>query len=540
MITHPHCVVLAILDGWGIAPQGSGNAISQAKTPNLDGLSAAFVHTQLIAHGESVGLPKREPGNTETGHLNIGAGRIVYQDLPRINMSIADGSFFQNKTIIAALDHSRNNKSNLHILGLIGGGGVHSDISHLFAILRLCHEHQSQNVFLHLFTDGRDSPPTSSRDYISQVAATMKRESIGQIATIMGRYYAMDRDFRWDRTAKAYNCLVNGQGKSAQSIEQAISDSYTANITDEFIEPTSINNSPRIKNDDAVIFFNFRIDRPRQLTKAFVLPDFATAGNITGFDPYAIEFLKTHNIDATMASRPKPFQRDTALQNLFFVTMTEYEKNLPVQTAFPPQIIDYPLGRVVSEAGLRQLRMSESEKERFVTYYFNGQREHPFSAEEHLIIPSPKVATYDLKPEMSARQITDHLIQKISSRLYQLIVVNFANADMVGHTGNISATVIGCQTVDECIGKLASTIQSFGDVLCITADHGNAEEMINRSTGDVDTEHNANPVPFIIVGKQFQNALQISQGILADIAPTLLSIMNIPVPPSMAGSNLLR
>lgn len=534
-------VVLLILDGWGIAPQGEGNAITQAQTPNMSLLWSSFVHTQLIAHGESVGLPKKEPGNTEVGHLNIGAGRIVYQDLPRINMAIADGSFFQNPQILSAIVHAKKNQSNLHMMGLIGGGGVHSDLSHLFALLRMCRENLLGQVFLHLFTDGRDSPPSASLTYINQLEEILLREKVGIIASVMGRYYAMDRDFRWDRTAKAYFCLTQGVGKTAPTVEEAIKQAYAADQTDEFINPTIIvkDGAPiaTIKSGNAVVFFNFRIDRPRQLTKAFVLDDFENTANKAGFDPYAIKYLKTHDVDA--AKHNQPFARGAKLTDLVFVTMTEYETELAVAIAFPPQVVDLPLGRVVSEAGLHQLRASESEKERFVTYYFNGQREDKFAAEERLIVPSPKVATYDLKPEMSVYELTDQLVSEVNSNLYDLIVVNFANPDMVGHTGNLQATIKACQTADDCVGKLALAVQARGGVLVITADHGNTEEMINRSTGEVDTEHNANPVPLIIVGQQFQTAKQLPQGILADVAPTILAIMGVPTGTSMSGRNLL-
>ena len=537
-------VVLAILDGWGIAPPGKGNAISQANTPTFSSLSSAYVHTQLIAHGESVGLPKREPGNTETGHLNLGAGRIIYQDLPRINMSIADGSFFQNTALISAAKHLTAHKSRLHLLGLVGGGGVHSDLSHFFALLRFCHEQLLPDIFLHIFTDGRDSPPSAAMTYIKQLQTVIAREGIGKIASVMGRQYAMDRDFRWDRTAKAYFCLTEGRGKTASSVEQVITQSYAANQTDEFVEPTIITDSDNrptalIKDNDAVIFVNFRIDRPRQLAKSFVLPDFEKTANIVGFDPYAIKYLKKHEIDASMVSKQQPFSRPKMLKNLFFVTMTEYEKNLPVNVAFPPQVVENPLGRVVADHGLRQLRICESEKERFVTYYFNGLREEAFIGEDRLIIPSPNVPTYDKKPEMSAREITDRVIAMIRSANHDLIVINYANPDMVGHTGNIEATVKACQTVDSCLTDLAATVIGSDGVLVLTADHGNAEEMINMATGGVDTEHNANPVPFIVAGNSMRFSAQVSQGILADVAPTLLSLMKIPIPINMTGRNLL-
>ncbi len=540
MITQrPKPVVLTILDGWGIAPDGKGNSISLAKTPNLTNLWTNYVHTQLIAHGESVGLPKREPGNTETGHLNMGAGRIVYQDLPRINMSIADGSFFQNPALTAAAAHVNGRHSRMHLMGLIGGGGVHSDISHFFALIRFCHEQQISQVFLHLFTDGRDSPPSAAMTYITQLQSVIAREGLGTIATVMGRYYAMDRDFRWERTAKAYYCLTKGVGKTAPSIEKAISQAYDSNQTDEFIDPTVINPDGLIKDSDAVIFVNFRIDRPRQLTKAFVLPNFEEAGNASGFDPYAVKYLKKHDIDQSPQSKQKPFHRDLLIKDLFFVTMTEYENNLPVHIGFPPQAVENPLGRVLTDHGLHQLRVSESEKERFVTYYFNGLREEAFPNEDRMIIPSPKVPTYDRKPEMSAEELTQKVIEKIKSGVYDAIIINYANADMVGHTGNIGATVKGCETIDTCLGQLTQAVFDQKGVLLVTADHGNAEEMLNLATGGPDTEHNANPVPFIIAGEAYKSGTQIPQGVLADVAPTFLSILNIPIPISMTGRNLI-
>ena len=536
----PKPVVLAILDGWGIAPPGNGNAITRAKTPNMQSLWSSFVRTQLIAHGESVGLPRREPGNTETGHLNLGAGRIVYQDLPRINMSIADGTFFQNSNLLAAIAHAKKNNSNLHLLGLVGGAGVHSDLSHLFALLRMCKEQAFNKVFIHAFTDGRDSPPNASMTYFNQLSEVIGKEGIGQIASVMGRYFAMDRDFRWDRVAKAYFCLTKDEGQKSPDIATAISQSYSTGKTDEFVEPTILVENSRIQSQDSVIFYNFRIDRPRELTRAFTAPDFENTGDKSSFDPYAVKYTAKHQADeAEVSNRQKPFDRGVQLTNLYFVTMTEYEKGLPVTIAFPPQPVTNPLGRIVSQAGLRQLRSSESEKERFVTYYFNGLQDDPFPGEERLIVPSPKVATYDKRPEMSAVELTDQLENKIKSGSYDLIIINYANADMVGHTGNIDATIIGCETIDACIGRLSQTVLAVGGVLLITADHGNAEEMINRVTGEVDTEHNANPVPLIIVGNDFRLATQLPQGILADVAPTILALLHINEPADMIGRNLL-
>jgi len=436
-----------------------------------------------------------------------------------------------------AATHVKKYGSSLHLMGLLGGGGVHSDLTHVFAILRFCKQMGITRVFFHLFTDGRDSPPTAAMQYIELIKQAIVLEKIGQFATVMGRYYAMDRDFRWDRTAKAYACLTHGEGKRSVDIDSAIKASYAVGITDEFIEPTVIIPEARVSENDAVIFFNFRIDRPRQLTKAFVLDDFTATANKTGFDPYAVRYLKKHSIDE--ASKLAPFDRGPKISNLLFVTMTEYEAGLPVQVAFPPLEIEDPLGKALSDAKLRQLRMSESEKERFVTYYFNGQREEPFSIEDRLIIPSPKVATYDLKPEMSALEVTSQLVNEIHTGLYDVIIVNYANPDMVGHSGNLQATVKACEVVDECLGQLASQVEAVGGVLIITADHGNAEEMINRSTGEVDTEHNANPVPFIIIGREFSKAAQLTQGILADIAPTILWLLGIRPPTVMTGRNLL-
>lgn len=533
-------VVLAILDGWGIAPPGNGNAITLAKTPNIQSMWSAYVRTQLIAHGESVGLPKREPGNTETGHLNLGAGRIVYQDLPRINMSIADGTFFQNQNLLAAIAHAKKNNSSLHLLGLVGGAGVHSDLSHLFALLRMCKEQTFSRVFIHAFTDGRDSPPNASMTYFNQLSQVIEKEEVGKIASVIGRYFAMDRDFRWDRVAKAYFCLTKGDGLTAPDIASAISQSYSFGKTDEFIEPTVIGTGNRIQSQDSVIFFNFRIDRPRELTRAFTAPDFEKFGNKSSFDPYAIKYTAKHQADESeVSSRQKPFERGAQLTDLYFVTMTEYEKGLPVNIAFPPQPVVNPLGRIVSQAGLRQLRASESEKERFVTYYFNGLQDEAFPGEDRLIVASPKVPTYDKNPQMSAVELTNRIESKIKSGIYDLIVINYANADMVGHTGNIQATVVGCETVDSCIGRLSQTVLAVGGVLLITADHGNAEEMINRVTGEIDTEHNANPVPLIIIGNDFRLATQLPQGILADVAPTVLALMHLNCPGDMIGRNLL-
>lgn len=540
----PKPIVLLILDGWGLAPPSQGNAIALATTPNIDRYWNSYPHTRLEAAGEAVGLPHAEDGNTETGHLNIGAGHIVYQDLPRINMSIADGSFFENQAFAAAAAHVRNYGSTLHIMGLIGAGGVHSNIEHLYALLHFASLHKLEKLALHLFTDGRDSPPTSAQIYLSQVKAKIQYSGVGEIASIMGRFYAMDRDQRWERIEKAYFAITKGQGHLRKNPEEAIADAYGAGKTDEFIEPTVIINedgSPKatVQENDALIFLNFRIDRPRQLTKAFVLPNFeAAAEKRPGFDPYAIKYFRRHAAYPQLQS--KPFTRGERIKNLFFVTMTEYERGLPVSIAFPPQTITLPFGRVIAERNLRQLRVAETEKERFVTYYFNGLREDPFPGEDRIIIPSAKVATYDQFPQMSAPEITETVNERIATGIYHVIIVNIANPDMVAHTGNLRATMTACQVTDSCVAEIAQKAMSVGGATIVTADHGNAEELFNPETGEVDTEHSTFPVPFIYIERsQTGKAAMLPTGVLADIAPTMLQLLRIPKPPEMTGRSLL-
>lgn len=538
-------VTLVVMDGWGIAPPSAGNAIASSNPKNIYRFWSGYPHTLLEASGEAVGLPQGEAGNTETGHLNLGAGRIVYQDLPRINLSIATGSFFRNPAFIAASEHVRKYNSKLHLMGLVGNGGVHSNIEHLFALIRFAREQYLPQVFIHIFTDGRDSPPNLALQYIARLEEVIKREGAGVIASIMGRYWAMDRDFRWERTAKAYFALTSGQGKSVVSARQAVEQAYAQKITDEFIEPSIVVNDKglplaTISDNDAIIFFNFRIDRPRQLTKAFVLQDFEErAQKEWDFDPYVVKYYQRHNVE--LPTRPV-FQRGKPLANLLFVTMTQYEKNLPAYIAFPPEIIDLPIGRILSELNIRQLRMAESEKERFVGFYFNGQQESPFPGEDRLIIASPNVPTYDQKPEMSARELARALTSSLesSANTYGFVLINFANADMVGHTGNFEAAKKACSVIDECVGEIVSRIYALGGITVITADHGNAEEMIDGITGDKNTEHSKNPVPLIIVGKQFEGQSRtLSTGLLADVSPTILALLGIEKPMSMTGRNLL-
>lgn len=537
-------VVLLIMDGWGIAPDMPGNAITRANTPNFNRFLQTYPHGQLSASGEAVGLPRNEVGNTETGHLNLGAGIIVYQDLPRINMAIADGSFYANKVFTDAIEHVKQNQSTLHLMGLIGAGGVHANNEHLFALIMLARENGLKNVALHLFTDGRDSPPTAALEYLKRVQTALSQHGVGFIASLMGRYYAMDRDERWERTEVAYRALVGDPTTPIYGTpDEIIQASYQAGITDEFIKPCLIKDQNEqthpIKAGDSVIFYNFRIDRPRQLTKAFVYDNFEVEAQVSrGFDPFAIRYIKRHI--PLFKPSTKPFIRGTRLENLYFATMTEYEKNLPAQIAFPPQIVKNPVGRVIADHGLRQLRLSESEKERFVTFYFNGQREMPFVAEDRTIIESLKVPTYDLAPQMCTPEITQALIDKLRENAYDCYVVNFACPDMVGHTGVLPAGIKAVETVDDALGKLEQVIKDVNGALLITADHGNVEEMVNLQTGGVDTEHSSYPVPFIAVSSVFEGkAITLREGILADIAPTILYLLGIPEPIEMSGRNLL-
>lgn len=537
-------VVLVILDGWGVAPSSPTNAISQAATPAITRLTNSYPHTLLAASGEAVGLPHGEDGNTETGHLNIGAGQIVYQDLPRINMSIADGSFFENPAFKNAISHLNNTHGKLHLIGLIGSGGVHSNIEHLFALMRLAKQNHLQEVYLHLITDGRDSPPSSALTYIAQVKQQINSLGIGAIATVMGRYWAMDRDHRWERTAKAYFALTKGDGQKAASPEEAVKSSYEQQKTDEFIEPTimvSTEGKPvaLVGDGDAVFFYNFRIDRPRQLAKAFVLPNFEKMAREEGYDPFAVKYYRKHIV--SRRSETTPFTRGQQISNLYFVTMTRYEENLPADVAFPPQFIIMPLGRVLSDKGFRQLRVAETEKERFVTYFFNGQRSDPFPGEDRTIVPSPAVSTYDLKPEMSTPEMTDLVCRKLREGTYDFIVVNVACPDMVAHTGNLEATEKACEAADRFVDTVSKEVLGRDGALILTGDHGNAEELFNSATGEPDTEHSTYPVPLVVATNSFRNSSprHLQSGILADIAPTVLKLLGIEKPMTMTGRSLL-
>lgn len=536
-------VVLIVLDGWGIAPPGPGNAITQANIPYFNQLLSVYPSGRLLASGQAVGLPAGEDGNTEVGHVNLGAGQIVFADLPRINTAIADGSFFQNPALMEAVAHVKTNDSCLHLLGLVGSGGVHANNEHLFALIKFAGLNQVRRLSLHLITDGRDSPPTTAAVYVEQIKAQLAGNSVGKIVSIMGRYYALDRDHRWTRTEKAYRCLTEGGGNQAGSAEAAIKSSYSHNLTDEFILPTNIvdeDDQPLslIADNDAVIFYNYRVDRPRQLTKALVLPDFEAQANRPAFDPHQDKYLDSH-LPEKVVLLP-PFSRKKIVKNLCFVTMTEYQKGLPVKIVLPPLTVNYPLSRILAEANLRQLHMAETEKERFVTYYFNGLREQPFPGEDWLMIPSPKVPTYDLQPEMSTPALSAKLVEKIKERKYQFIVVNLACPDMVAHTGNLAATIKACEAADQALREIVGAVNAVSGSCVITADHGNAEELINLHTGETDTEHSDNPVPVIVINsKLIGQGRKLPPGLLADIAPTILKLLNLNQPAAMSGKSLL-
>ncbi len=523
--------VLVILDGFGVAPPSKGNAISLANTPNYTNILANFPHGELIASGESVGLPANEVGNTEVGHLTLGAGRTILQDLKKINYSIESGIFFDNRALVAAANHAKTNNSAFHIMGLASTGNVHSSLQHLMALIQFCKKEQLKKVYLHLFTDGRDAAPKEGIEIIERVETQLSASKIGQIASVTGRYYAMDRDKRWDRTAKTYAALVTGLAIQTLSAKDAVNSAYARGQTDEFIEPTLVadKNGPLglIKDNDAAVFFNYRIDRPRQLASAFVDPNFENKSDAA-----------------------QTFSRGTILKNLFFVTMTDYEKGLPVSgIAFAPEVVNAPLSLVVSGAGLKQIHMAESEKERFVNYYFDGIREEASPGEDTKIIASPRVATYDKKPEMSLPSLVSEFKKQISKDIFHFAVINFANADMVAHTGNLEATIRAIGFIDRYLNDLVNFIIGRDGTVLITADHGNAEELITfptssfyitTSKGTVNTDHSNNPVPVIIINNKFKGKpIDLGKGRLADVAPTILNLMDLKVPEVMTGRDLL-
>ncbi len=503
---------LMILDGFGDNIEKEGNAIKLAKTPNIDKITKKYPTTKIQASGLAVGLPEGQMGNSEVGHTNIGAGRIVYQELTRITKSIEDGDFFSNPELVKAMENCKKNNSKLHILGLVSDGGVHSHNRHLYGLLEMAKRKGLENVYVHCFLDGRDTPPASAEGYLLDLEEKMKEKGIGKIASISGRFYAMDRDKRWNRIEKAYRALVFGEGNKAGTCINAIESSYQKEVFDEFVEPTVITNGSKpvatIEDGDSVIFFNFRPDRARQITRSIVDKDF------------------------------KEFE--TKKMNVHFVCFTSYDETMPnVHIAFKKEPIKNTLGEVVSKSGGTQLRIAETEKYAHVTFFFNGGEEKQYENEDRILVPSPKVETYDLKPEMSAYEVTDKVIDAIKQKKYNTIILNFANPDMVGHTGNLNAAIKAVETIDECVGKIVESILEQKANLIITADHGNAEQMIDYKTGEPHTAHTTNLVPLTLISEK-ENVKLREGGKLADIAPTMLELMGIKKPEEMTGISLIE
>jgi len=500
-------VMLMILDGWGIAPPGPTNAATTAKTPNLDYYFAHYPHSQLLCSGEAVGLPDGQMGNSEVGHMSIGSGRIIYQSLARISHAIADGSIEKNKVLLTAMSQAKHGHT-LHLLGLLSDGGVHSHIDHLIGLLTMAKHQGVQDVCIHAFLDGRDTPPKSAGEYIKKIEKVCQRLGIGRIATVSGRYYAMDRDKRWERIHKVYDIMTGPDGEVFSSAQEGLEDAYFEGQTDEFVVPFKVGSAaPSVKRGDALICFNFRQDRSRELTHVFT------------------DLLFT------------PFQRRMSASPVYYVCMTEYETNIQAPIAFPPEDVHDTLAETVSKAGLRQLHIAETEKYVHVTFFFNGGRDWPFDGEERILVPSPKVATYDLQPEMSAYIVTHKLQQALALDKYDLIILNFANPDMVGHTGSMSAAVAAMEAVDKCAGSILKTVLAKGGVAIVTADHGNLEEMEDPVTHIPLTSHTTNPVPFLVIGANPD--LTVEDGGLADISPTLLDLMELEKPAAMTGHSLL-
>lgn len=502
---------IVILDGWGLGKDYEGNATLLANTPNFDRLKKNNPYTKLTASGEAVGLPDGQMGNSEVGHLNIGAGRIIYQELTRINKSIKDEDFFEKEEFNEAIDSAKEKGTKLHLLGLFSHGGVHSHSSHVYALLELAAKKDFKDVYIHAFLDGRDVPPKIGLFDIKELEEKIKEIGVGKIATVSGRYYAMDRDKRWDRTEKAYNVLVLGKGLEADSAESAVKNSYDEDVTDEFVVPTVImedgNPVTRIEDDDSIIFYNFRPDRARQLTRALVDEDF------------------------------EGFNREKLVKTKY-ITMTEYDKTIEnVKVAFKHQTYKNTLGEYISNAGKKQLRIAETEKYAHVTFFFNGGVEQPNIDEDRVLIPSPKVSTYDLQPEMSAEELKNKAIENLNEKDYSLMVLNFANADMVGHTGDIESAIKAVEAVDKCLGEVVNELEKLNASVLITADHGNAEQMRDEQTGAVVTAHTTNKVPCIILGEG--DVSLHDNGILADISPTILDMLDMDKPSEMTGKSLL-
>ena len=521
----PKPVVLLILDGFGIAPDSDGNAITRAKTPNLNHYIATYPAMTLRASGEVVGLSWGEMGNSEVGHLAIGAGRVYYQTFPRINKAIDDETFFDNQAFLEAVAFVKQSKGTLHLIGMVSPGRVHSMDEHLFALLNFCKLQKLKDVAVHAILDGRDTVYNSATDFIGRLETKMKETKVGRLASMSGRYYAMDRDNRWDRIQKAYHAIVKGEGSRVEDPIEAIKASYASDVFDEEFVPVVVTKKGEeptvVKEGDAVIFFNFRADRMRELVGAFTLPSF------------------------------DKFER-AYVPGIFVVGMIEYEKNLPIKVAFPPEVIEKTLSDVLAEHGLKQFHIAETEKYAHVTFFFNGTKESPVAGEDRAIIPSPNVAKYNETPAMSTGLIVDRIVKEVKAGSYDFIVANFANPDMVAHTGDFEATVKAIEFDDEAIGRVVEAVLAQGGVVLITADHGNAEEVSNIVSGAIDKEHSTNPVPLLVIGRQFEGqpsstgeipsgdlSLVPPVGMLADVAPTILNIMGVPLPPDMTGQPLV-
>jgi len=504
-------VALIILDGWGIRRMKHGNAVVQASTPNYDKWLECFERSILDASGEAVGLAAGQMGNSEVGHLNLGAGYAVCQDITQIDRSIADRTLYHHPDLVESIEKVKQRSAKFHLIGLLGPGGVHSHSRHLFTLVDFAQKHQVQPV-IHIITDGRDTPPHSAIEFIGELEDFLDDESKGIIASVSGRYYAMDRDNRWKRTEQAYNAIALHQGNVARSAYQVVSQSYADGITDEFIVPAVINDARqvnlRVETGDCLLFFNFRADRMRQIVKAFACKDFSG------------------------------FERPSFIEGTDLITVTEYEDSFPAKVLFPQGQISAPLARIISDHQIRQFHAAETEKYAHVTYFFNGRQEQPFDGEDRLLIPSPKVATYDLKPEMSAYELTEKVEGRLKTHNDGFMVINFANVDMVGHTGVLGAAIKAVETVDECAGRLVDAINRKGGVTIVTADHGNAERMINELTGEAHTYHTTSPVSCFIIGDSYLGLRP--RGILADVAPTVLDLLGLPQPPEMTGRSLIE
>ena len=504
-------MMLMILDGFGINEKEQGNAVKLAKKPNIDKLLKTCPTTTIYTSGLKVGLPEGQMGNSEVGHTNIGAGRIVYQELTKITKSIEDGDFFGNQALNRAIENCKKYNSNLHVMGLLSDGGVHSHERHLYAILELAKRKDFDNVYVHCFMDGRDTPPTSGEAYITKLEEKIKEKGVGKIASISGRFYAMDRDKRWQRIEKAYNAMVKGEGIKSTSALQAVESSYQKEVFDEFIEPTVICNQDEpvatIGEHDSVIFFNFRPDRAREITRTLVDDSFT-------------EFETKKNL------------------GLYFVCMTPYDETLPnVDIAFKKEALTNTFGEYISKKGLTQLRIAETEKYAHVTFFFNGGEEKQYPGEDRILVPSPKVETYDMQPEMSAEEVTNKVVDAINSKKYDCIILNYANPDMVGHTGNLDAAIKAVETIDGCVARVVEAVNNQNGMILITADHGNCEQMIDYKTGEPHTSHTTNPVPLILVGK---DDVKLKEGKLADLAPTMLDLMGLDKPAEMTGESIIQ